>query len=169
MDSVLLQRISHVCSRWRSVAISTCHLWNQIFIHDSSSIDQVKTCIARSKTKPLRIDVHIHVRDARADLLALVLDKYLPRVEWLNYYSEGDPLMRNVVARLDGKNAPLLLRLRLVNNAGPDWEGGTVTTTPPVLFAPKLDTLVLGHIPWLEAIYVVELLKDIGTVLRRTQ
>ncbi|EIM85812.1 uncharacterized protein STEHIDRAFT_98008 [Stereum hirsutum FP-91666 SS1] len=49
--------VSHVCRRWRDVAIQSPHLWTELDFTDGPPFDKAKTYIQRSKECPLDIDI----------------------------------------------------------------------------------------------------------------
>ncbi|KAK0448449.1 uncharacterized protein EV420DRAFT_843689 [Desarmillaria tabescens] len=60
--------LSHVCSRWRNVALSTGSLWTDITITFPTSVGQLScalTCLRRSKVYPL--DLYLDFRDPAWD------------------------------------------------------------------------------------------------------
>ncbi|KAK0199511.1 hypothetical protein DFS33DRAFT_225151 [Desarmillaria ectypa] len=60
--------LSHVCSRWRNVALSTGSLWTDITITFPTSVEQLScalTCLRRSKVYP--VDLYLDFRDPTWD------------------------------------------------------------------------------------------------------
>ncbi|KIY50852.1 hypothetical protein FISHEDRAFT_38420, partial [Fistulina hepatica ATCC 64428] len=61
--------LSHVCSRWRSVALTTSALWTGIILTYPTSDEQQersRTWIRRSRTAP--VDIYLDVRDPTWDM-----------------------------------------------------------------------------------------------------
>ncbi|KAK0479065.1 hypothetical protein EDD18DRAFT_1263574 [Armillaria luteobubalina] len=82
--------LSHVCSRWRNVALSTGSLWTDITITFPTSIGQLSyalTCLRRSKVYPLNLyldfrdpawDWDEHTHDFGSEDMEAVLNFLLP-------------------------------------------------------------------------------------------
>ena len=62
-------RISHVCRRWRRVAIDTPTLWTTLSFKESYPFEKSETWIARTKQAPLDIDIDISLPDEASPLI----------------------------------------------------------------------------------------------------
>ncbi|KAJ3824245.1 hypothetical protein EV361DRAFT_124212 [Lentinula raphanica] len=81
--------LSHTCSRWRDLSISTGSLWTSIrlcFPHSQNQLTYLKTWLCRSKSYPLDIlldfrdedwaweeDEHLFTRDAAIEIISTIL------------------------------------------------------------------------------------------------
>ena len=51
--------ITHVCHRWRTVALSIFKLWNDIHVDGHIPVEAFQECVKRSKTTLLTLSLHI--------------------------------------------------------------------------------------------------------------
>ncbi|KAF5363993.1 hypothetical protein D9756_000259 [Leucocoprinus leucothites] len=57
--------LSHVCSYWRWVALSTPRLWSSITLFSEQSLPYVQEWLTRSRNVPLRVLLDLHDADCR--------------------------------------------------------------------------------------------------------
>ncbi|KAK7008211.1 F-box domain-containing protein [Favolaschia claudopus] len=133
--------LSHVCSKWRHIAVSTSGLWRTLSIDHSlpfdtvatpAKVDWVKTWLARAPCQPLSIDIV----DDCAELPLEVYEAVISHRERWEYFSlqalesppddifDGTmPLLRNLSLQCDFRSinsiafpdAPLLREVTLSN------------------------------------------------------
>ncbi|KAH9936016.1 hypothetical protein B0H21DRAFT_795774, partial [Amylocystis lapponica] len=129
---------THVCSRWRKVALDRPSLWTSIY-DSHACIESQKIFLERSKDAPLRVYVHKPQSPFVRDLFA----SHGSHIRSLVVKRDGCP---NVIAHL-AFPAPLLERLVIHHWSGP----GQVQDTHLTLFqgdAPRLKVFTF-HCPGL--------------------
>lgn len=139
---------SHVCARWRDIAIALPNLWNTINLdvppHSPSALHRLSTYISRSNPFPLDLFISCHTTD-------LVLDLLLPHASrWrqlcLITSSSCSQSFHNAMHNLD---VPILqylsIRTNLPQDASPQFYLNVPSLHPQILpFAPSLSFVRLS-------------------------
>ncbi|KAH9941481.1 hypothetical protein B0H21DRAFT_546047 [Amylocystis lapponica] len=137
--------VTHVCRRWREVALGQSTLWNSIDAATSRGTgDAQGVLLKRSKSAPL----NVYVRDVEGRALQALFRSDGHRIRELGVCDIVD--QPKVFSYLDFP-APQLERLMV---RATEWAGLEVTPSTPILFqgdAPRLRSLTLGSgcLSWL--------------------
>ena len=157
--------VSHVCCRWRQVALATPSLWSKLTFTTETSFEQNRTSLERSRNSPLELFLHFDMPDeliaesaASSDGdgdellkkevemdLKRALDLIIPHVSrWraLHVMLDLDKHMDLLLGRMEPlPGAPLLQTLALCSN---DFVSHPAYSKPYMLFSgsvPKLSDL----------------------------
>ncbi|KZV67854.1 hypothetical protein PENSPDRAFT_653681 [Peniophora sp. CONT] len=146
--------LSHVCQRWRNVAIACQYLWAVL---PCRSREWTMTCLARVPSVPvaLRFNISWGTSDARLSEPRHLTFHMIPRARslraWfdLDFYERARSDTREVLDNLETHAAPLLkeLEIGLIQHSDSSWEDSYVPTDVPDLFKgktpPKLRHILL--------------------------
>ncbi|KAG6910755.1 hypothetical protein DXG01_008287 [Tephrocybe rancida] len=156
-----IPKVSHVCSYWREVALSTPTLWSNIPIHNASWATEM---VQRSKAAPLTISyggTWYFKRSAKAAashaVLESVLQSHLSRIRNLTLairpnhgFDESEAIQKRFTRLLTilEQPAPLLERLEITSSLKTTLESKKliirVAASPPLAYL----TLLGYSIPW---------------------
>ena len=149
--------LSHVCSRWRTLAVESPTLWTKIMVHDTPTTDihQATACLELwlSRSYPHPIDLKVYVENSTdgqdpeegeavaGDLLALIRSS-TPRWRsaWLDIYQSDDIGQPRYQSLLDYDPAffPQLEELTLMADARALFDAADEDSTPSIFSTPSL-------------------------------
>lgn len=110
-------QLSHVCSRWRQVALSTPSLWTTIRVPILHKEIAVKFYFERCKQCPLDIHIGPMLSDKRImDLISSLLIPRIPQFRELILDTEDRQELFSVLGLLVNTAAPQLRRLKISSN-----------------------------------------------------
>jgi hypothetical protein len=105
--------VSHVCRRWRLLALDTPNLWSILLFSNRSKMTRAKEYIARSKTLPLKISLFDTGHPSDEDRFSQILDLIEPEgARWGAFayrYEREDINIRSLMSRLHGMPEARLL------------------------------------------------------------
>ncbi|KAK7008219.1 F-box domain-containing protein [Favolaschia claudopus] len=135
--------LSHICAKWREIAISTPRLWRaiQVFVNGSGSdvrqIPLINSWLNRSRSCPLALNIWVHPRkDLETNGVLVALSSQRARLEHLTVSGCRDatsvmlnfgpmPLLRHLDVEIHASlrlgainQPPLLSPVNLADNAG---------------------------------------------------
>ncbi|KAI0074911.1 hypothetical protein K474DRAFT_1664920 [Panus rudis PR-1116 ss-1] len=112
--------ISHVCKRWRAVAINTSQLWTNILLTGAESVDHLMRYLERSKARPLRIMLNFTAERPkpwqhflredwdRFQTYLAPLYHHTHRWQFFGVYTNHIPIVTRILDRLNTLTAPIL-------------------------------------------------------------
>ncbi|KZV67856.1 hypothetical protein PENSPDRAFT_38505 [Peniophora sp. CONT] len=117
--------LSHVCQRWRDVAIACQRLWALL---PRNNIEWTRACVARAHSIPVNLRFDIWVPDPRLRIPRRLAFPLISRAETLTLYIELDRYTEarrdatEVLQGLAAHAAPLLEELKITLDQNFTWE-----------------------------------------------
>jgi len=116
--------MSHVCTRWRDIALATPLLWTNIDVYSIDSVDYVTSYLKRSHNCPVDVRFDIWQSDRLLDpeagsrILPLVdiALQHIARWRTLLVFASQKSTTTSILLKMADMAAPLLQRIRIVDD-----------------------------------------------------
>ena len=154
-------RASHVCSRWRTIALATPLLWNHLFLVNWSALIRVETYLERSEGCPLNLWVDLLSGTAKQRKLERfrhvvlpLLVPHLHRIRRLFLMTQDDHTLQDLSAAfLQTPTASLMQTIRA--GAWNPWSDYIESRAAPQLMSDWTPTVfVTGPTPLPSSVYL---------------
>ncbi|KAF8070737.1 hypothetical protein FPV67DRAFT_1040719 [Lyophyllum atratum] len=166
--------MSHVCARWRDIALDTPLLWTMIDIYSTDSLDYVSSYLKRSQSCPSHVRFDIWESDRHLDpaaaaafmpLVDLVI-QHIARWQTLLIFTSHKSTTASILLKMADLAPPLLQRLRIVDDDELiSMDPIEVLSTNPRVFAGGAPSLVALH---LNSLYCLPPLINVTTLYLHT-